>query len=138
MAGALAAEAGISSARDALRAWLDYLTNERRASPRTVRAYGDGVAAYLNFLERHRGETLTLKAMGEVSAADIRAYLAHRRSGERPLSPRSVSQALSAIRTFHRFLDRRLDTPNAAIALVRGPRVKPGAPRPARARLSPR
>jgi integrase/recombinase XerC len=37
---------------------------------------------------------------------------------------------LSAIRTFHRFLDRRLDAPNAAIALVRGPRVKPGAPRP--------
>jgi integrase/recombinase XerC len=27
-------------------------------------------------------------------------------------------------------LDRRLDTPNAAIALVRGPKVKPGAPRP--------
>ncbi|HZC17649.1 MAG TPA: tyrosine recombinase XerC, partial [Caulobacteraceae bacterium] len=87
-------------------------------------------AAYLNFLERHRGETLTLKAMGEVSAADIRAYLAHRRLGDRPLSPRSVSQALSAIRSFHRFLDRRLDTPNTAIVLVRGPRLPAGVPRP--------
>jgi integrase/recombinase XerC len=124
MAGAL------TSAREALSAWLEHLANERRASPRTVRAYGDGVAAYLNFLERHRGETLTLAAMGEVSAADIRAYLAHRRSGDHPLSPRSVSQALSAIRTFHRFLDRRLDTPNAAIVLVRGPRLPAGVPRP--------
>ena len=60
----------------------------------------------------------------------MRAWLAHLRAGDRPLSPRSLSQALSAIRTFHRFLDRRLDAPNAAIALVRGPRVKPGAPRP--------
>ena len=39
----------------ALAAWLDYLANERRASPRTVRAYGDGVAAYLAFLRTHLG-----------------------------------------------------------------------------------
>jgi integrase/recombinase XerC len=60
----------------------------------------------------------------------LAAWLASLRQGEKPLSPRSLSQALSAMRTFHRFLDRRLDTPNAAIGLVRGPRVKPGAPRP--------
>ena len=124
MAGALA------TASEALAAWLDHLAHERRASPRTVRAYGDGVLAYLGFLERHRGESLSLAAMSDISAADIRAYLAHRRSGERPLSPRSVSQALSAIRTFHRFLDRRLDTPNASVALVRGPRLPVGVPRP--------
>jgi integrase/recombinase XerC len=124
MAGAL------TTAREALAAWLEHLAHERRASPRTVRAYGDGVATYLGFLERHRGESLSLAAMSDISAADIRAYLAHRRAGERPLSPRSVSQALSAIRTFHRFLDRRLDTPNAAIVLVRGPRLPAGVPRP--------
>jgi integrase/recombinase XerC len=68
--------------------------------------------------------------MGGLSAGEIRAWLAHLRQGEHPLSPRSLSQALSAIRTFHRFLDRRLDTPNPALALVRGPRVVPSAPRP--------
>jgi integrase/recombinase XerC len=130
MAGDVAAEAGISSARDALWAWLDYLCNERRASPRTVRAYGDGVMAYLNFLERHRDENLALAGLGEISTGDVRAYLAFRRSGERPLSPRSVSQALSAIRAFHRWIDRRLGVANPAIALVRGPRLPAGVPRP--------
>ena len=130
MAGAVAAPTEVSGARDALRAWLDYLTNERRASPRTVRAYGDGVLAYLNFLERHRGEALALTGLAEISTGDVRAYLAHRRSGERPLSPRSVSQALSAIRAFHRWLDRRLGVTNPAIALVRGPRLAAGVPRP--------
>jgi integrase/recombinase XerC len=130
MASALAAEAGISGARDALRAWLDYLTSERRASPRTVRAYGDGVTAYLNFLERHRGESPTLAGLGEVSTGDLRAYLAFRRAGKRPLSPRSVSQALSAIRAFYRWIDRRLGVANPAIALVRGPRLAAGVPRP--------
>ena len=129
MAGAVAAPP-ISGAREALAAWLDYLAHERRASPRTVRAYGDGVCAYLSFLERHRGEALALAGLGEISTGDVRAYLAHRRSGERPLSPRSVSQALSAIRAFHRWLDRRLGIANPAIALVRGPRLAPGVPRP--------
>jgi integrase/recombinase XerC len=121
---------GGAAAREALAAWLDYLAHERRASPRTVRAYGDGVAAYLNFLEQHRGERLALAALGEVSAGDVRAYLAFRRSGDHPLSPRSVSQALSAIRAFHRWIDRRLGVANSAIALVRGPRLSPGLPRP--------
>jgi integrase/recombinase XerC len=129
MAGLLTAS-GVLSANEALAAWLDHLTHERRAGPRTVDAYRACVLAYLNFLERHRGESIGVTALGTVSAAELRAYLARRRTGDHPLSARSLSQALSAIRGFHRFLDRRMDTPNEAVGLVRGPRVKPGAPRP--------
>jgi integrase/recombinase XerC len=125
--------------RKTLTDWLDHLAHEQRASPRTVRAYGDNVLAYLNFMECHRGEVLSVADMGDVSAAELRAYLAFRRdpgeSGgssrdEGGLSPRSLSQSLSSIRAFHRYLDHRLGTPNAAIGLVRGPRIKVGAPRP--------
>ena len=119
-----------STATDALAVWLEHLTHERRASPRTLEAYGDAVRRYLGFLEQHRGGPLALGDMGEISAADVRAFLALRRSGPRPLSPRSISQALSAIRGFHRFLDRRCGVANAGLELVRGPRVKPSAPRP--------
>jgi len=103
---------------------------ERRASPRTLEAYGSAVSRYIGFLENHRAETIGLASLGEITAAELRAWLARLRQGEHPLSPRSLSQALSAVRSFHRYLDRRLDTPNAAIAFVRGPKVKPGAPRP--------
>ena len=119
-----------ATASGALVLWLDHLAKERRASPRTLEAYESCVRAYLGFLERHRGEGLYLASLGTVTAAELRAYLASRRSSDHPLGPRSLSQALSAIRSFHGFLDRRLATPNSAIALVRGPRVKPGAPRP--------
>jgi integrase/recombinase XerC len=129
MAGSVSETRPVSATR-ALVDWLAYLANERRASPRTVRAYGDCVGAYLAFMQQHRGEALSLADMGGVAPAELRAYLAFRRSGDHPLSPRSVSQALSAIRTFHKWLDRRMGVPNAALALVRGPRVKPGAPRP--------
>lgn len=122
------------SARQAYGAWLDYLTLERRASPRTVRAYGDNVLAYLNFLERHLGGEgggdLALSDMGGITAADLRGYLAFRRQGEDALAPRSIAQALSSIRAFHRYLDQRHDVANAAVELVRGPRLKVGLPRP--------
>lgn len=118
------------TAGEALRAWLLHLENERRASPRTLEAYRRCVAAYLEFLQAHRGGAVTLADLGAVGAADIRAYLAFRRTGERPLGARSLSQSLSAIRAFHRFLDRRLSTPNSAVSLVRGPKVRPGLPRP--------
>ncbi|MGH6987267.1 MAG: tyrosine recombinase XerC [Caulobacteraceae bacterium] len=113
-----------------LEEWLGRLERERRASPRTIEAYGAAARSWLAFLERHRGEPASLVSLGEVSAADIRAWLAFRRSGERPLSPRSLCQALSALRSFHRHLDRRHGVSAAAIWLVRGPRLKPSAPRP--------
>ena len=119
-------EAALSPAA-ALAAFLEHLAHERRASPRTIDAYRAAGLAYLGFLQRHRGGELALADLGDLSAGDIRAFLAHRR--ER-LSARSLSQTLSALRSFHRFLDRRLGVPCAALALVRGPKVVPGAPRP--------
>jgi integrase/recombinase XerC len=120
----------MAGALDASLHWLDYLAKERRSSPRTLEAYGDAVRRYLTFLQTHRGEAVTAEAMGGITPAELRAFLASRRTGAHPLSPRSLSQTLSAIRTFHRYLDRRLNIPNAAIGLVRGPRVSPGMPRP--------
>ncbi len=120
----------LSSAQEAIGAWLHHLGHERRASPRTLEAYGFAGRRYIAFLERHRGGAVSLGDLGGVSAGEIRAWLANLRGAERPLSPRSMSQALSAVRAFHRFCDLRLDTPNAGITVVRGPRVRPGVPRP--------
>jgi integrase/recombinase XerC len=114
----------------ALAAWLGWLRDERRASPKTLEAYDRCVGAYLRFLDRHRGETLRTADLASVKVAELRAYLASRRKGEEGLSARSLGQALSAIRSFHRWLDRRLDLPNAEIGLVRGPRQPATLPRP--------
>lgn len=126
---------GRLSANEALSAWLEHLAHERRLSPRTLEAYGHIGRLYLAFLERHRGGSQSLGDLGTVTAAELRAHLAERRSGANsgkngPLNARSLSQTLSAIRTFHVFLDRRCGTPAPQLALVRGPRVKPSLPRP--------
>ncbi|MBA4803822.1 MAG: tyrosine recombinase XerC [Brevundimonas sp.] len=118
------------SAEQALAAWLEHLAHERRLSPRTLEAYGHIGRLYLAFLAQHRGEALRLADLGSVTAAEVRAHLAARRGGDRPLAARSIGQTLAAIRTFHAFLDRRLATPAPQLALVRGPRIKPTLPRP--------
>ncbi|MBV8593694.1 MAG: tyrosine recombinase XerC [Caulobacteraceae bacterium] len=114
----------------ALDLWTEHLRHERRASGRTIQSYQAGVRIYLGFLQQHDGEPPTLARLATVSAGDLRAFLAWRRAGPPPLGPRSLAQALSAVRSFHRFLDLRLETPNPALGVVRGPRLKPGAPRP--------
>lgn len=130
MAGPLISLSPKAPAAEAVQAWLAYLTQERRASPRTVESYGAAGRRYVAFLQQHRGGGLTIADLAGIETAELRAWLAHLRQGEQPLSPRSLSQALSAVRGFHKYLDRRLGVANAAVSLVRGPRVKPGAPRP--------
>jgi integrase/recombinase XerC len=119
--------AAVTRPREALAAFLEHLAHERRASPRTVEAYRAAGSAYLGFLDQHLGASVTLAGLGALSAGDIRAFLAFRRQD---LSARSLSQTLSAVRSFHRFVDRRLGVPCPALSLVRGPKVVPGAPRP--------
>ncbi|MDP2764861.1 MAG: tyrosine recombinase XerC [Brevundimonas sp.] len=118
------------TASEALAAWLEHLAHERRLAPNTLEAYGRIGRLYLAFLERHRGGPQRLADLGTVTAAEVRAHLAERRSGDHPLAARSISQTLSAIRAFHGFLDRRCATPAPQLALVRGPRIKPSLPRP--------
>ena len=125
----------MTDARASLEAWIDHLAHERRASPRTLESYRAGVGAWIAFLGRHRGEAVTEAGLGATSAAELRAYLAFRRtddpaSGARALAPRSLSQNLSAVRSFHRWLDRRRGVESPGLAGVRGPRVKPSLPRP--------
>lgn len=124
----------MTSAQASLDAWIHHLAHERRASPRTLESYSAGVGAWLAFLARHRGEALSEAALGATTASELRAYLAVRRRDDPlaggALSPRSLSQNLSAVRSFHRWLDRRRGIEAPGVALVRGPRVKPSLPRP--------
>jgi integrase/recombinase XerC len=118
------------TSHEALTAWLAHLAHERRLSPRTLEAYGHIGRLYLAFIERHRGEPQSTADLGTISAAEVRAHLAERRSGDRPLNARSINQTLAAIRTFHDWLDRRCGVATPQLALVRGPKAKASLPRP--------
>ncbi|HEY1615470.1 MAG TPA: tyrosine recombinase XerC [Rhizomicrobium sp.] len=104
------------------------LAHERRLSPHTLRAYGDDFARFLAFQTEHLGRAPDARALSVLSPADIRAFIAQRRSDG--LGARSVRRALSAIRSFFRYLARENIADNPASRAVRTPRLARTLPRP--------
>jgi len=116
-------------AEETLATFLAHLAGERRLAEKTVEAYQRDLSAFLGFMAGHLDETLHLGQLAELRPIDFRAYLAHRRRGDTPLSPASVQRQLSAIRTFYRYLERRWNVKNAALPLIKGPRAKRPIPK---------
>ena len=116
------------SAEALRKSWLDSLAHERRASPHTLRAYGDDVARFLGFQAGHTGGAVTQKTLAKLSPADIRAFITHRRS--EGLGAGGVQRAIAAVRSFYKFLATEGILENAAPRAVRTPRVHRALPRP--------
>jgi len=117
-----------AGATDLLERWLAQLTAVRQRSPKTVEAYRRDVAGYLGFLAMHRGGPVGRTALGEVTLAELRAWMAAERG--RGLSPRSLARALSAVRAFYKWLDAAEGIDCAAIHVVRSPKRPARLPRP--------
>jgi integrase/recombinase XerC len=116
------------SAQDLQKAWAAWLAHEKRASPNTLRAYGDDVSRFLAFQQGHLGKTVREKELATLRTADIRAFIAARR-GE-GLSGGGVQRALAAVRSFYRYLAREGILENASPRAIRTPRLRRRLPRP--------
>jgi integrase/recombinase XerC len=109
-------------------AWLASLAHEKRASPHTLRAYGDDMARFLAFLARHRGGRVTLATLQKLAPSDLRAFLTTRRAGG--LGPHGVQRTVAALRSFYRYLERENLADGAAVRAVRSPKLPHTLPRP--------
>lgn len=95
--------------------FLSYLERERDRSPLTVRAYGDDLRAFAQYLAQSGGG-----AIEEASLADCRSYTMV--MIERGDNPRSVNRRISALRTFYDFLircDLRTENPTSGLKSLR-------------------
>lgn len=107
--------------------WQRDLAAVRRLAPLTLEAYGRDVAQFLTFLARHMGGVVSLTALGELRAADFRAFMADRRNED--VGARSLARGLSAIRSFFRFLEREGALSTEALNAVRAPRQPKSLPK---------
>ncbi len=95
--------------------FLSTLTVERGVADNTVLAYSRDLRRYQAFLEEHG-----LSSPGQVSLSDLQAFLGRLRGSG--LTPRSVARAISAVRTFHRFLAGQGYVQRDPTSLLRAPR----------------
>lgn len=101
-----------------------FLTDSRRMSPHSVRAYQATADRLSGFLEQHWGGPVDRPALVKISSADLRSFLADRRGDG--LANRSTARELSAVRHFLRFALGD----NASLPVLKGPRVQRSLPRP--------
>jgi integrase/recombinase XerC len=116
------------AAQDALARWLTHLRALDGAAANTITAYARDVAAYLQFLTRHRADSIGTGSLITVPPADLRAWMAHERS--RGLSARSLARALSAVKGFTAWLADRDGADATTVLATRGPKFRRKLPRP--------
>jgi integrase/recombinase XerC len=111
----------------ALGDWQTWLRDEKRASPHTCQAYGRDLADFLAFLAEHLGKPPALTDLSALATTDFRAWLAARANSS--LQRSSTARALSTLRGFFRWLKRRGLADNAALAVLRTPKVPKSVPK---------
>lgn len=114
--------------RAALSDWLAQLSALGGASANTRRAYETDVARFLDFLAVYHGDSLGVARVLALGPQDMRAYLAEAHA--RGLSPRSTARALSAVKSFVRWLADREGAEVTAALSARAPRFRRKLPRP--------
>ena len=112
-----------SSRADILEAWGNHLSQGRRRSPHTVRAYVATAARLLDEI----GEA-DWASLARLDSTALRSQLAHRRADG--IGNVSAARELSALKSFIAFAREQAGLPDKAPPRMRGPRVKKGLPRP--------
>ena len=108
---------------ESMAAFLRHLEAERRASPRTVEAYGDDLRGLRSYAEER-----TSAALGDVRKVDV--YLLRGWLGvlARKHAPSSIARKLAAVRTWMRWLRRRGFVPTCPADELATPKVRRGLP----------
>ena len=115
-------------ARGLAAGWASYLQHDRRRSAHTVRAYVATAHRLIDFLGRYRGEEIAPAGLLELSAADLRAFLADRRGNG--LGAASSARELSGVRAFLNYAAEQQGR-HAQLPRTRAPKRPRTLPRPA-------
>ena len=108
--------------------FLGSLANERQYSPHTVAAYHRDLESFFAFAQEHLGAPLSLDDANALAVSDFRSYLSKRRGDG--ISGTSLGRALSALRSFFRYLDKNDLASNQAIRSVKRPKTPHAVPKP--------
>ena len=110
-----------------LEQWYQWLQDERRLSPNTFKAYQSDIQSFLGFLNNHLGQAPDLIILEGLHHRDFRGWLTQLHNQGKAKT--SIARALSVVRTFFSFLERRDLAKNPYIKNMRGPKLPHSIPR---------
>lgn len=110
-----------------MRNWLKEMATVRRSSNHSIDAYLHDVSSFLAFLHQHTGESVTLAVLEKMEERDVRSWLAYRAG--RGYAKSSNARALSAVRTFFKYLNNHAGIRNLAALQVPTPKLDKPLPK---------
>ena len=102
-----------------VRAFFTEMAAVRRASSHSVTAYTHDISGFLAFLHQHHTRTVDVAMLRTLEERDLRAWLANR---AQRYAKSSNARALSAVRSFFRYLNLQAGIHNAAALQMAGPK----------------
>ncbi len=102
--------------------YLTHLEKERDVSPHTVKAYGRDLTDFSEFCDRHYGEW----AWSTLDRVGIRGFLGELK--RRGRATRSAARALSAVRSFYRYLQEHHGLSNNIARAAKVPKLEKRLP----------
>jgi len=108
--------------------WLTAIATDRGLADKTVEAYARDLAQFRTYLTTSRKYPATLADIANARPRDFRGFMAARRKDG--TSSRSLARAMSALRMFYRFLDKRGICTNKAITSIASPKIPHSVPKP--------
>lgn len=121
----IAARPDLQAAREV---WLKTLARERRLSALTVEAYERDTRQFLQFLIGHVGDAPGLADIRALRPADLRAFLAYRRTGG--AGARTLGRGLAGVRSLLRHLEKNGLASAAGATALRAPKQPKSLPKP--------
>ena len=113
---------------DLMENWLSNLSAVGGMAEKTIDAYRQDVTTYIHFISHHTGKRPSKVILSNVDVKDMRSWISHtRRSG---VAPRSLARALSAIKSFYRWLGHTYGISTTAVLSTRSPKFEKPLPRP--------
>jgi integrase/recombinase XerC len=104
--------------REAVAAFLQHLEKERQVSGNTLKAYRRDLEAFVESLDRHYGSDWDF---ARVDRQAVRGFLGGMQ--RRNLAKRSMARALSAVRSFYRFLQVHQGLDRSPMRAARTPKL---------------
>lgn len=101
--------------------FLKYLTDVKNYSANTLVAYETDIYDFIKFYNNFIGSNVTIDLMARADTLCFRGWLADRVNRE--LTAKSTSRAMSALRSFYKYLAKYHNIKNDAIGLITSPKV---------------
>lgn len=108
---------------DELSKFLLYLENIKKYSSYTIISYKTDIYDFFDFYKKYTcTDNIILNDLKNVDLTTLRSWLFKRKTEDK-LTNKSNARALSSLRSFYKFLNKKYNIHNIAITLIKSPKI---------------